>query len=130
MAGTRLGYLTRVLRHGPQKQPAPRPGVLVHGTVNGYNGHGCRCDDCRKANAASKREYRHRPKTWPLWAHGRNTTYIDGCRCLKCRRAHTAYRAAWVARHRKLREIPTDRRRAARLEYFRNRYQSKKERAR
>jgi len=129
MAGTRMGYLTRVIRYGPQKQPAPRVAVLVHGTTNGYTTHACRCEGCRKAHADAMRAYRHRPKTWPDWAHGRNGTYLNGCRCAKCRKAHTAYRRRWAATRRQPGESPLDRRRVERLEYFRKRHQEKKGKA-
>lgn len=33
--------------------------VWRHGTHSGYR-HGCRCDECRRANAASHRAYMHR----------------------------------------------------------------------
>ena len=29
-----------------------------HGTLGGYNNHGCRCDDCRKANTEAQRKWR------------------------------------------------------------------------
>jgi len=31
-----------------------RKAVLKHGTLNGYNYHKCRCDECRKANTQDK----------------------------------------------------------------------------
>lgn len=31
-----------------------------HGTTNGYNNYGCRCDECREANNADKRRQRER----------------------------------------------------------------------
>lgn len=31
-----------------------------HGTPSGYRNHGCRCVDCTRAAARSKREYRRR----------------------------------------------------------------------
>lgn len=29
-----------------------------HGTLGGYNNHGCRCDDCRRAHREYQRKYR------------------------------------------------------------------------
>lgn len=37
----------------------PGDGSSLHGTFKGYNLHGCRCDDCREANAAHSRKYHH-----------------------------------------------------------------------
>ena len=34
--------------------PTLRPAVLLHGTLNGYNYHKCRCDECRRANTQDK----------------------------------------------------------------------------
>lgn len=33
-----------------------------HGTRNGYTNYGCRCDDCKVAQAAYMKEYRSRPE--------------------------------------------------------------------
>src|SRR4051812_13639497 len=71
MAGTRLGYLARVIRHGEPPYPRAKPAVLVHGTLNGYSYHACRCEECREAHRTHAREYREKPKTWPNCAHGR-----------------------------------------------------------
>lgn len=53
----------RLQRMGPEK--ALRAGhlpikkkPLVHGTMNGYTQHGCRCDECRAENARVARERR------------------------------------------------------------------------
>lgn len=42
-----------------------------HGTYNGYQHYGCRCDACRAANTQNKREYREKRRKglWsPLYA--------------------------------------------------------------
>lgn len=93
MPGTRMGYLTRVIRHGRtagERKPAP----IVHGTRHAYERRGCRCCQCCAANRAATREYRRRPKTWPAWAHGRAPTYASGCRCALCRGANAAAKRA------------------------------------
>lgn len=58
-----------------------------HGTRRHY-GRGCRCDQCRGANAAYDRELRARAG---LPAHGTRSTYTGGCRCDPCREANTVY---------------------------------------
>lgn len=35
----------------------PGDGDPRHGSANGYNNLGCRCPDCRDANAARQRDY-------------------------------------------------------------------------
>ena len=34
-----------------------------HGTTNGYNNHGCRCQPCKTANAMAHKDYVRRLKT-------------------------------------------------------------------
>lgn len=36
--------------------------VADHGTVNRYQHYGCRCDECKKANAARQAEWRRKRK--------------------------------------------------------------------
>ena len=64
-----------------------------HG-LNGYTNLGCRCAECRAANAESNRLGRERraaqlaadPKSHP---HGIYSTYTNyGCRCAECRAAN------------------------------------------
>lgn len=127
----RMAYLTRVIRHGRIRSDESyrtggrrKPGPIVHGTPWGYVGRGCRCEACTEAKRAAEREYAHRPKTWPTWAHGRLTTYKQGCRCEVCRGANTRAHADWKARCRpKPQESPLDRRRTARKEYENGRNQ-------
>lgn len=53
------------LRWPSQHQGAPkvptcrkcRSEAFTHGTTNGYKRHGCRCDECREAQAAAQRDY-------------------------------------------------------------------------
>ena len=33
---------------------------IPHGTTNGYNNYGCRCDECREANAKAHASYMSR----------------------------------------------------------------------
>ncbi|UQN30681.1 hypothetical protein [Brachybacterium kimchii] len=64
-----------------------------HGTRSHYRA-GCRCDDCRAANAAYDRAYRagHRE-------HGTRAAYTRGCRCDACRSANAEAHRAWRAAH-------------------------------
>lgn len=65
---------------------------IPHGTLSGYNHHGCRCAECKKAIAASKRarykpvERKPRPRK-PL-DHGAYKYIRDKCRCAVCTEAH------------------------------------------
>lgn len=61
-----------------------------HGTANGYGNHGCRCDSCRTANAATPRAYlaRVRAEGRVLGEHGSEVAYDSGCRCTECRERH------------------------------------------
>lgn len=43
-----------LLHQSKRERPFP------HGTTNGYGNLGCRCHDCRAANAAAQREYKAR----------------------------------------------------------------------
>ena len=36
------------------------PGQIPHGTLNGHNHWGCRCEECREAYNKYQREYRRR----------------------------------------------------------------------
>lgn len=122
----RMGYLTRVIRHGKPKIAPRKPGPIVHGTSTAYCNRGCRCVACTKFHRDACREYRHRPRTWPDWAHGRATSYDHGCRCKKCRCAKVDANARSRAKFRaaRLAAIVLDRRRQARRDYLHNRYES------
>lgn len=45
----------RIRRH---ERGLPNADDPRHGTINGYMSYGCRCNDCREANAAEKRRQR------------------------------------------------------------------------
>lgn len=70
---------------------ATHPEVVPHGTANGYNNWGCRCDACRIAKAAEGVAIRARraasnPENIP---HGTANGYAQwGCRCEACTKAH------------------------------------------
>lgn len=64
-----------------------------HGTRWGYEGHGCRCDECKRAHAdhvllQARRKGRPEKKTA---RHGTRSKYVKGCRCQPCRAAALAY---------------------------------------
>lgn len=85
--------------------PRPRR-PLEHGTTTGYNTHGCRCDQCRAANAAYSRSLAARKRAGepvrecsraPI-THGTTRGYNRGCRCDDCRAARRRYIAEWKLR--------------------------------
>ncbi|MGD9749705.1 MAG: hypothetical protein AB7W59_01800 [Acidimicrobiia bacterium] len=99
---------------GAAVDPAAPGGGRPHGVYATYRS-GCRCDECRRANADHcrdnsrayyKRNYAKRTFVAGRWIaplpeekHGKPTTYsLFGCRCLSCTRANSEYRAAWRAR--------------------------------
>lgn len=57
----------------------------THGTEAMYTSRGCRCDDCRRAMNAKRRERRHNGSVLTHNASG----YRNGCRCDVCRAAYT-----------------------------------------
>jgi hypothetical protein len=60
-----------------------------HGSLGMYGNHGCRCAECRAANAAYQRELMARYKReGGRGEHGTSYRYDTGCRCDACRRAH------------------------------------------
>lgn len=90
-----------------------------HGLASTYR-HGCRCDECRRANADYQRPSgasgAHRARNlarrtfvagrWiaplPEAQHGTNDAYVrHGCRCISCTRANSEYQIAWRARARR-----------------------------
>ena len=72
-----------------------------HGTPSGYTNRGCRCEGCRSAASANRKELRALriaqglPDGDPR--HGTYSAYINwNCRCAACSQAHTARRRAEV----------------------------------
>jgi hypothetical protein len=71
---------------------------VKHGVYSTYVNKGCRCSQCRAANAAYHRDHRRgaylrmvRGEVSP--EHGHYATYINFmCRCDECRAAKRAYR--------------------------------------
>lgn len=85
-------------------KPTLPPNDPRHGTANGYNNLGCRCQPCRKAWADTYRERSHRlgwhaPQQEYLAVvhdqaannHGTEGTH-KRCKCATCRRAATTAR--------------------------------------
>lgn len=73
-----------------------------HGAVRSYQ-NGCRCTDCKAANATSQRNRRQRAATDPTRAdkagHGKASTYRNhGCRCEACTAASTSYQNDYYER--------------------------------
>ncbi|MGE3795955.1 MAG: hypothetical protein AB7I38_18795 [Dehalococcoidia bacterium] len=89
-----------------------------HGIPSSYN-RGCRCDECRSANAVrhqaaihsykganQRRNYAKRTFVAGRWIaplpdekHGKVGTYTrHGCRCISCTRAYREHQAAYRAR--------------------------------
>jgi hypothetical protein len=67
------------------------PGDPRHGTVNGYDNHRCRCDDCKAAWARISADRRRR-RAYVIRSdderHGTNSFYCNhGCRCPACTEA-------------------------------------------
>jgi hypothetical protein len=66
-----------------------------HGTLDGYTNHRCRCEGCRKANAAWQKGARLRRTKAKLPSnrkHGVYATYLNyGCRCKACKKANADY---------------------------------------
>jgi hypothetical protein len=75
------------------------PQTYRHGTTYSYT-HGCRCDDCRAANAKPHRRRRERGQRMDgTIPHGTNGGYSNyDCRCRPCTDAHVRVCAAYKAR--------------------------------
>ncbi len=67
------------------------PTTLVHGTLNSYQHHKCRCDLCKRASANAADKYRKRRKelNTAVVSHG-TTGYSQGCKCEICRTSNAA----------------------------------------
>lgn len=62
--------------------------MAPHGTRSAYQHDGCRCDDCRRAeavNQATTRAARAAKGVPPEMPHGLSTYVNWGCRCEVCR---------------------------------------------
>lgn len=76
-----------------------------HGTTNEYR-KGCRCRECRKAQAAYMADYRLRTgitknRRWagdirPVAKHGTRARYVSGCRCEDCSDANRTYQREYM----------------------------------
>lgn len=58
-----------------------------HGTYKRYDKHGCKCTECRRANAKYHEQLRYRRSSRPLpkgIKHNRSTYYNYGCGCDIC----------------------------------------------
>lgn len=76
----------------------------VHGTVNGYSNHQCRCEECRAAWAAEVARTKDQRASRPIPEHVHGTENGYGnykCRCDECTKA---WSAASIARYRRRRE--------------------------
>lgn len=62
-----------------------------HGTYSHYTNHGCRCDECRKANAKARHNLHQRfLNNEVVVKHGDDSTYKNwGCRCDACAAIHS-----------------------------------------
>lgn len=68
--------------------PRPRKAILIHGTIGGYNNHGCRCVSCKKAKADYASTARKRRAGKNDINHGTVDGYSNySCRCSLCRAA-------------------------------------------
>lgn len=69
-----------------QRQPASE---TQHGTLSGYQNHGCRCRDCRTANREYFVQYRKAKRRADIpttLKHGTDyARYTYGCDCAECR---------------------------------------------
>jgi len=85
------------------KRGRPR-GEYGHGHPSKY-AQGCRCTECRAANAERQRVQQRRrvgdPEAADRAGHGNASTYQNyGCRCRPCTEANTAKSLAYKARRR------------------------------
>jgi DNA mismatch endonuclease (patch repair protein) len=79
-------------RSSPSSRESQTPtGSGAHGTISTYSNHGCRCTDCRQANARYHQQLlgRYRQQGG-RGEHGTDYRYRTGCRCDRCRGAHAA----------------------------------------
>lgn len=95
-----LGLITPRADAGPPQKAEVGP----NGRFRAYAA-GCRCTECKAANAAAQRRRRRRAATEPRRAdmagHGKASTYKNhGCRCEACRTAHARWQQDYEQRKR------------------------------
>lgn len=88
----------------PKRKPGRPPVDYGHGDYRTY-AKGCRCNDCRAANAERHRGQQRRrvsdPEAADRAGHGNASTYQNyGCRCRPCTEANSAKSLAYKARRR------------------------------
>jgi hypothetical protein len=87
---------------GVRVEYTPSGALLKHGgSGSAYANYGCRCDECKAANAARvQRRARERTSEEPAPdSHGKDSTYKNwGCRCEACIEAHRVTFAALKAK--------------------------------
>ena len=67
--------------------------MTEHGVLSTYTNHGCRCDECKAANAIYHRRRRRERSESDVAPreHGTEATYVNyRCRCDACREARNA----------------------------------------
>jgi hypothetical protein len=80
-----------------------------------YSHHGCRCDVCKKANAArcNKRRKKRDPSKLPPEKHGKKSSYSNwNCRCDECTAAWNEYQNKRYNSDPKVREYYKDKAKA------------------
>lgn len=76
---------------------------MTHGTRTTYQS-GCRCEDCKAANADFQKQYRSGQRSGRSYArepapikHGTRNAYVHrGCRCDDCSEANRAYQRGYM----------------------------------
>jgi hypothetical protein len=83
-AAKKRDLITRTVPAGVRSQ-------LVHGTLQGYRRHNCRCDDCRRAHKRhnqKRRERRFATRDTADFMHNASGYTNWGCRCALCKADH------------------------------------------
>lgn len=71
----------------------------AHGTRNGYNHYGCRCEACTNATKQHARDRKAKVKPEDTPVHGTRNGYTNyGCRCDECKKAGAAANKAYYDR--------------------------------
>ena len=66
---------------------------ITHGSVAGYDWHGCRCTRCTETHSSRVRRNRADRLAAGQLSHGTRSAYDAGCRCEACKQAR---RAAYI----------------------------------